>query len=264
MIQNEVTSKTQGMVTTSTFKQTADSFSLCTTTQASDYASDAADGVEKKLKETGIIIDGNNREVKLIAGKVSFCDSSGSKKSYVQITNDGKIKATDVDLTGKITATSGSFKGSIEASSGSITGDITIGSGNNRITIQPLSDGARLLGQTKVSGSWDNRMGLGYDSSSFNMYFKSGSYSTQLYNNQILIYDNSTSPTTYVQLGVRSNGGGTYLSLNKGTNSFSINFNGSKVYLNSTGWPTEGVDDISALPVGTVHLREDGCLGVRR
>lgn len=137
MIQNEVASKTKGMVTTSTFKQTAESFSLCTTTQASGYANTAegnaknaaqgyantaygnakyyadgvGNGVESKLKETGIIIDGSNREVKLIAGKVSFCDSSGTKKSYVQITNDGKIKATDGEFSGKVTASSGSIGG---------------------------------------------------------------------------------------------------------------------------------------------------------
>lgn len=49
---------------------------------------------------------------------------------------------------------------------------------------------------------------------------------------------------------------------NNGT--FTVGISEGKAYLNAMHWPTEGVDNIGDLPPGTVYLRSDSCLGVRR
>ena len=45
---------------------------------------------------------------------------------------------------------------------------------------------------------------------------------------------------------------------------FTVGIREGKAYLSAMYWPTEGVDNIGDLPPGTVYLREDSCLGVRR
>ena len=45
--------------------------------------------------------------------------------------------------------------------------------------------------------------------------------------------------------------------------SFGISGSG-KIDIHGNAWPTEGVDDISALPTGAVYLRGDSCLGIKR
>ena len=81
MISQSVGRATEGMVTTSTFKQTADSFSLITSSQAEDISEEAADDmgdeIERKLSQTGIIIDGSNRKINIIGDNVDFNMSSG-------------------------------------------------------------------------------------------------------------------------------------------------------------------------------------------
>jgi hypothetical protein len=69
--------------------------------------------VTTKLGETGIKINGNNRQIDLIAGKVNFCNSQGAAQTYVQITSDGKIKATDGEFSGKVVANSGKIASGI-------------------------------------------------------------------------------------------------------------------------------------------------------
>lgn len=49
---------------------------------------------------------------------------------------------------------------------------------------------------------------------------------------------------------------------NNGT--FTVGIREGKAYLQAIHWPTEGVDSIGDLPPGTVYLRSDSCLGVRR
>lgn len=49
---------------------------------------------------------------------------------------------------------------------------------------------------------------------------------------------------------------------NNGT--FTVGIREGKAYLQAMHWPTEGVDSIGDLPPGTVYLRSDSCLGVRR
>jgi hypothetical protein len=85
---NAPTAFTAGSIETSSqIKQTADEIDL---------------SITNKLGDTGIKINGNNRQIDLIAGKVNFCNSQGTAKTYVQITSDGKIKATDGEFEGNI------------------------------------------------------------------------------------------------------------------------------------------------------------------
>lgn len=74
--------------------------------------------ITNKLGEAGININGNTREINLIAGKVNFKTSSGGVNPYISITSDGKIKATGGDFSGKITATSGSITGYLDVTGG--------------------------------------------------------------------------------------------------------------------------------------------------
>ena len=266
MISQEVGSATEDMVKHSEFSMTDSGFTfmnkqMASTGYASDTASSAANGVkstiETKLSETGIIIDGNNRNIKLIAGKVSFCNNSGTSQDYVQITNDGKIKATDVDLSGKITATNGKIGGFL------IDGNNLIGDSN--AYIKAWVDGYQyaILGDPDAELSVRNDRGKG-----------------------VYVYtQGSNSVGLQIDTGV---GSGKAIEVLRGNSSFggdlsvggtiSITKNGSKflkIYINSNGkliiepastsmWPTEGVDNISALPSGAVYLRDDSCLGVKR
>jgi hypothetical protein len=96
---NAPTAFTAGSIETSSqIKQTADEIDL---------------SITNKLGETGIKINGNNRQIDLIAGKVNFCNSQGAAQTYVQITSDGKIKATDGEFSGKIVANSGKIASGI-------------------------------------------------------------------------------------------------------------------------------------------------------
>ena len=47
---------------------------------------------------------------------------------------------------------------------------------------------------------------------------------------------------------------------------FDVGIRDGKAFINApfSGWPTEGVDNIGDLPPGTVYLRSDSCLGVKR
>lgn len=119
-LSREVNTELGKKLNTSEFKQTADGFNLCTTTYAEQKASDAensanshadaiGNGIITKLSETGIKIDGNNREINLIAGKVNFLKGDGTTNPYVEITDDGKIKATDGEFSGTVNATSGNI-----------------------------------------------------------------------------------------------------------------------------------------------------------
>ena len=84
---------------------------MASTGYASGQATSAANGVENKLKETGIIIDGNNRRIDLIGGKVRVLNSSEQAVGNVVFNSDGTITATNVDLSGKITASDGAIGG---------------------------------------------------------------------------------------------------------------------------------------------------------
>jgi len=100
-----------GKLNTSEFKQTADSFSLCTTTQASDYATGVGNDIKTRLSQTGILIDGNNRKIELQADHTVFKSSAGDNAKIWIDTNDGSLHAVDGDFSGKITSQSGHIGG---------------------------------------------------------------------------------------------------------------------------------------------------------
>lgn len=109
-LSREVNTELGKKLNTSEFKQTADGFNLITTTQAQTmansaennaknaaqgYADNAQSNIETKLFQTGINIDGNNREINLIAGKVNFLKGDGDTVNpYISIKEDGSISAT--------------------------------------------------------------------------------------------------------------------------------------------------------------------------
>ena len=91
--------------------------------------------ISSAFKRTGIDIE--NGTINLQADKVAFYDSSGSVSPYIELTSDGKIKATEVDLSGKISATSGAI-------GGFIIGEHLIKSNNNKIILN--DDGTGIIG----------------------------------------------------------------------------------------------------------------------
>lgn len=89
-------------------------FRMITDAYASkSYVNQMADevtlGVKNDLSDTGIDI--TQKKIKFRADNVQFCDSNGNPQSFVEITSDGKIKATDGEFKGKVTATSGRIGG---------------------------------------------------------------------------------------------------------------------------------------------------------
>ena len=78
---------------------------------SNQYADKITMGVKNGLSDTGIDI--TNHQIKLRANNVQFCDSNNNAKTYVEITSDGKIKATDGEFTGNIYANGGSIGGFI-------------------------------------------------------------------------------------------------------------------------------------------------------
>ena len=242
---------------TSEFKQTADSFSLCTTTYASNQASDAernaknaaqgyantaennakehaddvGDDIKTRLYQTGILIDGNNRKIELQADHTVFKSSSGDNKKIW-------IDATD----GTLHAVNGHFSGDVTASSGSITGNINIGTTGSKMQI--FVDEA--LGLSKNSGirgvnsSDQELVRLGF----------------QEYSNKV---------RAFLRFGMtyyREDG----LTLVDNNGTFTVGIRDGKAYMNAplSCWPTEGRDNIGDLPPGTVYLRSDSCLGIKR
>ena len=158
----------------------------------------------------------------------------------------------------------GEYKG------GSITGQITVGTGTKKMYIEPTSSGARLVGKdgaTEVLSLGFNTIGseivpslklgssyMQQTSGQFYGSFNNG-LSTLEYN---LYYDSSTIKfynSTYSRNVVI----------------LTVGVNNRRAFIRATNyggdtqmWPTEGVDDLSSLPVGTVYLRSDSALGVKR
>ena len=220
-----------GKLNTSEFKQTAYSFSLCTTTQASDYATGVGNDIKTRLSQTGILIDGNNRKIELQADHTVFKSSSGDNKKIW-------IDATD----GTLHAVNGHFSGDVTASSGSITGNINIGTTGSKMQI--FVDEA--LGLSKNSGirgvnsSDQELVRLGF----------------QEYSNKV---------RAFLRFGMtyyREDG----LTLVDNNGTFTVGIRDGKAYMNAplSCWPTEGRDNIGDLPPGTVYLRSDSCLGIKR
>ena len=101
--------------------------------------------ISSAFKRTGIDIE--NGTINLQADKVAFYDSSGSVSPYIELTSDGKIKATEVDLSGKITASDGKITGDIQ-----VTGSLYAGPKNGR-HVRIMPDGTANGGIKLYNGS---------------------------------------------------------------------------------------------------------------
>ena len=126
LVNQRISTATSGMVTTSNFQQTAQSFSLCTTTTAQGYANTAernakgaaqgyADDAEaaaksyangkdtalrSDLRTTGIVIDGEDSHIDLIGDKVNFYDSEGNQSNIVFDTDDNIYRIGNFSIAG--------------------------------------------------------------------------------------------------------------------------------------------------------------------
>jgi len=157
----------------------------------------------------------------------------------------------------------GEYKG------GSITGNITVGTGTKKMYIEPTSSGARLVGKegsTEVLSLGFNtigseivpslKLGSSYMEQTSGQFY--GSFNNGLstleynlyYNSSIVTFYNSTYSSNVVQLMVGVSNRKAFIR--------ATNYGGD-----AQMWPTEGVDDISSLPVGTIYLRSDSTLGVK-
>lgn len=158
----------------------------------------------------------------------------------------------------------GEYKG------GSITGQITVGTGTKKMYIEPTSSGARLVGKdgaTEVLSLGFNtigseivpslKLGSSYMQQTSGQFY--GSFNNGLstleynlyYDSSTIKFYNSTYSSNVVILTVGVNNRRAFIR--------ATNYGGD-----TQMWPTEGVDDLSSLPVGTVYLRSDSALGVKR
>ena len=158
----------------------------------------------------------------------------------------------------------GEYKG------GSITGNITVGTGTKKMYIEPTSSGARLVGKdgaTEVLSLGFNtigseivpslKLGSSYMQQTSGQFY--GSFNNGLstleynlyYDSSTIKFYNSTYSSNVVILTVGVNNRRAFIR--------ATNYGGD-----TQMWPTEGVDDLSSLPVGTVYLRSDSALGVKR
>lgn len=149
LVSQSISAATDGMVTTSNFKQTADGFSLITSTtaqnmantaesNAKNYADNEVDDLEEEvygnLSQVGIDIDGANKSITLYGDKVSFVTSSGDAAniSFNTEHNTFKIGGFYIDngsirTNWDVSGTKGAIY--ISSSTGEIycTGDSTVG-----------------------------------------------------------------------------------------------------------------------------------------
>lgn len=157
MISQQVSTATQGMVTTSNFEQTASSFSLITESTATNIAQNKANSAEndviQRLGQTGIKIDGTNREIDLIGDKVKFYKSDGRTEANIYFDNVGGnyifgwLRATNgADLDGSEIYIGGAVTSTIQICGGS-SSTLRIGIDADGIVTSTVS-----LGRTTHAG----------------------------------------------------------------------------------------------------------------
>jgi hypothetical protein len=125
--------------TATTFDTSAEETSSC----ISQTADEIDLSITNKLGETGVNIDGNNREINLIAGKVNFKDSTGATSPYMSIDNDGKL------IVDSVQATNGDFSGQVTVNS--LYHKLTEVTTNTSITGENLSDTYRCAGTSEIT-----------------------------------------------------------------------------------------------------------------
>lgn len=195
-----------GKLNTSEFKQTADSFSLCTTTQASDYATGVGTDIKTRLSQTGILIDGNNRKIELQADHTVFKSSAGDNAKIWIDATDGTLHAVDGNFSGTITSTSGTIASFIirEHELYGYNGSIYLEGGGS--TYQLTSRGASDIRGLKFSASGysDNDIILDSDQSSLD--YKIGQQSSLIISTTSRITLPSWPPVGWVFFIVPLNG----------------------------------------------------------
>ena len=231
---------------------TTNSISGRVTAIEGDYVKEAEISLMVKKDGNGYI---SNASIK--ADRIDF--------TFTHSTNfiSGGQTVMNIDNSGNLWI-AGEYKG------GSITGNITVGTGTKKMYIEPTSSGARLVGKSGDTETLSLGFYDGTSSHNAQLRFNSSYYSEQA-------------------LQVRGTGTGSLGTIDVDANGLSgpaihIAYNGSSglvrfifqsadkyVILRATDygysnsrWPTEGVDNISALGAGTVYLRSDGCLGVKQ
>lgn len=230
------------------------------------------DKVATAKAELSANIDGQGADLTLFVQK----DSSGHIESSAKLSADqiylsgttwADIIHADQIVTDTLSGGNATFTGTVKATSGSITGNITVGNGTKKIIIVPSNDGARLAG---ISGN-SEVMSLGFFNSilgSENAQLQFGSsYGSSCYGVESLQLNSTRYGSGSIKLssgGVSGSGIEINHTGNLGTVRFFFQSLDEYVILRASRWPQEGVDDISALPSGTVYLRNDSCLGVRQ
>lgn len=158
----------------------------------------------------------------------------------------------------------GEYKG------GSITGNITVGTGTKKMYIEPTSSGARLVGKSGDTETLSLGFYDGTSSHNAQLRFNSSYYSEQA------LQVRGTGTGSLGTIDVDANGlfgPAIHIAYNGSSGLVRFIFQSADKYVvlratdygySNSRWPTEGVDNISALGVGTVYLRSDGCLGVKQ
>ena len=175
--------------------------------------------ISSAFKRTGIDIE--NGTINLQADKVAFYDSSGSVSPYIELTSDGKIKATEVDLSGKISATSGEI-------GGFIIGEHLIKSNNNKIILN--DDGTGIIGGFSIGEK--ELKNTAYDASV--VIQNSQTYPTQIVKIGKSAVDAYTGSSYKCSLQAEAKGTGTYntalyLNAQNGTYNYAFHGNGNGV-----------------------------------
>ena len=175
--------------------------------------------ISSAFKRTGIDIE--NGTINLQADKVAFYDSSGSVSPYIELTSDGKIKATEVDLSGKISATSGAI-------GGFIIGEHLIKSNNDKIILN--DDGTGIIGGFSIGEK--ELKNTAYDASV--VIQNSQTYPTQIVKIGKSAVDAYTGSSYKCSLQAEAKGTGTYntalyLNAQNGTYNYAFHGNGNGV-----------------------------------
>ena len=208
-------------------------------------ASFDSDGTVKASGKVGLYVSDKLSTFEVDADNIKFTTFEWSVK------NPSNQEIFHLDSDGNLTI-AGKFHGEFDNT-------VTIGTGTKKMYIEPTYDGARLVGKdgstTKLTlGFWSVNSGP-----SCGLFFGDGSAFVE---KQLII--KGSNGNNWIRADISSETDRPEIILNYGSQHANIYFNANgKLVISSTAWPQEGVDDISALSVGSVYLRGDSCLGVR-
>jgi hypothetical protein len=185
--------------------------------------------------------------------------------TFTQSTNfiSGGKTVMNIDTGGNLWI-AGEYKG------GSITGNITVGTGTKKMYIEPTSSGARLVGKSGDTEMLSLGFYDGTSSHNAQLRFNSSYYSEQA----LQVRGTGTGSLGTIDVDANGlSGPGIIIAYNGSSGLVRFIFQSADKYVilratdygySNSRWPKEGVDNISALGVGTVYLRSDGCLGVKQ